>query len=164
MTLRDNAGNAIGNHNPLAGKMYIEGRTANTTAVSNGSNVPAAATTVGVQVVKQFSIPELDWSYVALAGGIIDTADKVAKAAAGSGIRNYVANIQLINAGTVATEFVIKDGVTIIWRTFLPANMTAPVDITFFNPLKSTANAAINIACITTGAAVYANVQGYAAP
>jgi len=42
--------------------------------------------------------------------------------------------------------------------------MTEPVEIAFYNPLKTTANAALNFACITTGAQVYVNAQGYTAP
>jgi hypothetical protein len=37
-------------------------------------------------------------------------------------------------------------------------------EIIFTNPIKTTANAALNFACITTGAAVYVNAQGYTAP
>ena len=49
-----------------------------------------------------------------------------------------------------------------IWRGNLPAN--APnVPIEFPDPLRTTANAALNFACITTAAAVYVNAQGFTA-
>jgi hypothetical protein len=89
----------------------------------------------------------------------------VLRAAAAAGIRNYVTSIDVRNAhATVATEVVIKDGATVIWRQLLPAAMAAPVEITFPTPLRGTAATAMNVACITTGAQVYANAQGFAAP
>ena len=65
---------------------------------------------------------------------------------------------------TVATEVVIKDGATVIWRQPLAAAMPAPVEIIFPTPLRGTAATAVNFACLTTGAQVYVNAQGYAAP
>ena len=105
-----------------------------------------------------------DWSYAAASGGIINTADMVVKAAAGVGLCNYLCSLQLRNAAAVATEVVVKDGATVIWRGQLPASMAGNEDILFPIPLKSSANAALNVACITTAAAVYCNCQGYVAP
>jgi hypothetical protein len=54
-------------------------------------------------------------------------------------------------------------GTQTIWVDHLPAN--APMaEIIFENPLKTTAATAMNFACITTGAAVYVNAQGFTAP
>ena len=83
---------------------------------------------------------------------------------AGAGIRRYVTAIQVINTNAVATEFVIKDGATVIWRIWLPASMTTPWDIDFPTPLRSSANAALNAAAITSGASIYLDAQGYTAP
>lgn len=149
-----------GNPERIAGRAV----TANYTAVANGDTADIITTLVGAIVAKPYSIPELDWQYAAAAGGIINTTDVAAKAAAAAGIRNYVTSIQVRNTNAVATEFVIKDGATVIWRTQLPASMAYAQTVTFPTPLKGTAATAINIACITTGAAVYANLQGYSAP
>lgn len=46
----------------------------------------------------------------------------------------------------------------------LPANMTTPWDIDFPTPLRSSANAALNAAAITSGASIYLDAQGYTAP
>lgn len=149
-----------GNPERIAGRAV----TANYTAVANGDVADIITTLVGAVIEKPFSIPEADWQYAALAGGIINTTDVVVKAAAAAGIRNYVTAIQVRNTNAVATEFVIKDGATVIWRTQLPASMTDSQTVTFITPLKGTAATAVNVACITTGAAVYANLQGYSAP
>lgn len=162
--IKDQAGNAYSLTNQVPIRGYGVARTANPATYTNGVASDLTITTVGALVAKPYSIPELDWQYAGVAGGIIDTVDKVAKAAGAAGIRNYVTGVDLINVGTVATEFVIKDGATVVWRTFLPANMTTPVDVTFSTPLRGTAATAVNLACITTGAAVYANTQGYQAP
>jgi hypothetical protein len=145
----------------------IAGRalTANYAAVATGDVADLITTLYGALIQKPYAIPESDWSYAAAAGGIINTTDVPVRAAGAAGIRNYVTSATFSNASaTVATEVVIKDGAsTVLWRGFLPAN-AANVAVTFPNPLRGTAATAVNVACITTGAAVYANLQGYIAP
>jgi hypothetical protein len=136
---------------------------ANQAAMSaTGDLVHLMATMIGALVQKPFSIPEADWSYTGAA--VTNTTDVVLAAAAGVGIRRYITAIQLKNTNATATEVVIKDGATVIWRLLLPANMATADTIAFPSPLKSTANAALNFACITTGASVYVAAQGYTAP
>jgi hypothetical protein len=106
------------------------------------------------------------WSYAAASGGIENTSDVAIKAAAGAGRYNYLTAVQLMNADdTVGTEVVVKDGSTVIFRTHLAplAASTAPVPvhIPFNPPLVGSNNTALNVACITTSAKVYANAQGY---
>jgi hypothetical protein len=102
--------------------------------------------------------------YAAAAGGIVNTTDVVLTAAGAAGIRNYITHLDLINRAAVETEFVIKDGAsTVIWRTSLPASMTIAAEFNFPTPLKGTAATALNAACVTTGAAVRCNAQGYKA-
>jgi hypothetical protein len=141
------------------------GYSANPVAVTTARGVDLLATLIGALVTKPYAIPEADWQYAAAAGGIINTTDVVLRAAAAAGIRNYVTSIDVRNAhATVATEVVIKDGATVIWRQLLPAAMASPVEITFPTPLRGTAATAMNVACITTGAQVYVNAQGFVAP
>lgn len=131
--------------------------------VATGDTADFITTLQGVQVIRPWQIPELEWSYAAAAGGIINTTDVVLSAAAGAGLRRYITSMTLSNNSATATEVVLKDGATIIWRGHLPGN--APTsEIVFTNPLKTSANAALNVACITTAAAVYVNAQGYTAP
>ena len=129
---------------------------------ATGDLVHLMATMIGALVQKPYSIPEADWSYTGAA--VTNTTDVVLAAAAGAGIRRYITAIQLKNTNATATEVVIKDGATVIWRLLLPANMATADTIAFPSPLKSTANAALNFACITTGASVYVAAQGYTAP
>ncbi len=149
-----------GNPVRLAGRAL----TANYTAVATGDTADLVTTLVGALIQKPYAIPEADWQYAAASGGIINTTDVAVKAAAAAGIRNYVTAIQLRNTNATATEFVIKDGATVIWRTQLPASMADAQMVEFPTPLRGTAATAVNVACITTGAAVYANLQGYIAP
>ena len=132
--------------------------------VATGDVADFVTTTQGAQIVRPWQIPEQEWSYAAAAGGISNTTDVVLAAAAGTGLRRYITSIDLKNISATATEVVIKDGATVLWRGHLSANMTEPVEIAFYNPLKTTANAALNFACITTAAQVYVNAQGYTAP
>jgi hypothetical protein len=134
------------------------------TTVASGDTTDLVTTLQGILISRPWQIPELEWSYTAAAGGIVNTTDVVLAAAAGAGLRRYLTSLQIKGTNGVATEIVVKDGATIIWRGHVSANMLDMNVITFSNPLRTTANAALSIACITTGAAVYVNAQGYTAP
>lgn len=134
------------------------------TVSATGDVADLITTMVGALIQKPYAIPEADWQYAPTAATTVNT-DVVVKAAAGAGIRNYITGFQVMNThATVATEFVIKDGATVIFRSWLPANMQGDHDYRFATPLKGTANAAINFQAITTGANIYVNAQGYVAP
>lgn len=110
-------------------------------------------------MITPYSVSNLTWNYPSASGGITNTTDVAIKASAGAGISNYVAAIQVSNASaTVATEVVIKDGATVKERIHCPA-MMPNTNITFPIPIKGSAATALNVACITTGAAVYVNAQ-----
>lgn len=152
-----------GNPVRLAGRAL----TAHYTAVATGDVADLVTTLVGALVTRPFAIPEQDWVYAAASGGIVNTTDVAIAAAAGAGLRRYLTGISIQNASaTVATEVVIKDGSTVIWRGYVgtSALLNSAVSVVLPTPLKTTANTALNVACITTGAAVYVNAQGYTAP
>lgn len=134
------------------------------TTVTTGDTADLVATLQGVQVTRPWQIPELEWSYASAAGGIVNTTNVVLSATAGAGLRRYITTLQLKNTSVVATEVVLKDGSTIIWRGHVSASMTSSEEIVFNNPLRTSANEALNVACITTAAAVYVNAQGFTAP
>lgn len=163
MIIRDQAGNPIHSANPLPIREYGIARTANIATQSNGAISDMTLTSIGTQVTKPYSIPELEWQF-AVAAPVITAVDTVAKAAGAAGIRNYMTNLQFINTGATATEIVIKDGATVIWRGFAPANMTSMYDCHFITPLKGTAATALNIGVVTAAGNVYFNCQGYQAP
>lgn len=139
------------------------GATSAYTSVANGDVADMITTVQGVQIVRLNQIPELEWSYVAAANGITNSSDVVLAAAAGSGLRRYLTSIQIKNANSNYGEVVIKDGSTIIWRGYLPPNMVNADVITFSDPIKTSANAALSVA-VAGGAQVYVNAQGYTAP
>jgi hypothetical protein len=136
----------------------------------SGDPVPARGDDYGVIGGGSGGPPSADsWFYAAASGGIADDQVVALKAAAGANMANYLTQIDLMNAdASVATEVEIRDGTTVIWRSFLPAMAanTTPVinPITFNPPLRSSPNAALNIKCATTSAVVYANARGYSAP
>ena len=132
--------------------------------VATGDIADLVTTLQGVLVTRPWQIPELEWSYVSAAGGIVNTTDVPLAGAAGAGLRRYITSMQLKNINATATEVVLKDGSTIIWRGHVSASMTTSEEVVFNNPLKTSANAALNVACITTAAAVYVNAQGFTAP
>jgi hypothetical protein len=162
------AAGQAGHDTPIAGApVRIAGRavTANYATVTNGDTADLLCTLVGALIQKPYAIPEQEWSYAAASGGITGTSDVEIKAAAAAGIRNYLTDIDITNAhASVATEVVVKDGSTVIWRSYFPALSVGARHIHFANPLRSTAATALNVACITTGTATYVNAQGYTAP
>jgi hypothetical protein len=141
----------------------LEGRTSSKTSVTSGQAVRPIATTDGRLVTRLNSIPENEWQYAAASGGITNTTDVALVAAQGAGIKNYLTGLSVANASATATEVVVKDGSTVIWRSYVAANLPLK-DIPFPTPLQSTANAALNVACITTGTQTYISAQGYKAP
>jgi hypothetical protein len=147
--------------NPLA--IGLECRTSSKTSVTNATLVRSISTVDGRQITRLNSIPENEWQYAAASGGITNTSDNVLIAAAGAGIKNYLTGLSVANASATATEIVVKDGSTVIWRGYLAAN-AALNKISFQTALQSTANTALNVACITTGTQTYVNAQGYKAP
>lgn len=137
---------------------YLEG------AAGVTSKPVGEATPLPVKSAAQPAVTTSDWKYAAASGGIVNTTDVAIKAAAGAGIKNVLTSLQIINThATVATEVVVKDGSTIIWRAEFPAVMKEPAVINFATPLVSSANTALNVAAITTGSKVYVNAQGYTA-
>lgn len=150
---------------PIAGNpVRVAGRALNAmfTTVGLGDTVDLVTTLSGALITRPFAIPEADWSFASPAGGVVNTTDVVLAAAAGGSLRRYITSMQISNANATATEVVLKDGSTIIWRGHLPANAPGR-DIEFATPLKTSGNAALNFACITTGAQVYVSAQGYTA-
>jgi len=160
-------GSSLGG-NPVT--IGIEARTATKTAVSSGQVVRPIGTTDGRLVVCPHSIPENEWAYAAASGGIVNTTTAVTiKAAAGANVRNYITSFQIqAEALTNATEVAIRDGAggTVLWRIKVPTTGLPLLNVTFADPLKSTANTLLEVVTLTASGtgAVYVNAQGYIAP
>ena len=153
---------------PVAGNPILNGmeaRSSDPTAVASGDVVRMIATLLGKQVVYPYALPGTDWHYAAASGGIVNTTGVTAKTAGAAGVRNYVTRAEIINGhATVSTDFQIRDGAagTVLWRGFLQA-AGGGVAAVFDPPLRGTAATLIEIACGTTGSAVYANLHGFSA-
>jgi hypothetical protein len=144
-----------------------ESRTSNKTAVTNGLACGDISTAVGAKIVKPYSIPEADWQFASVAGGIVmSTADTALAAAAGAGLKNYLTGLHISHDALGAvTEYVIKDGSTVIFRGKLQTAAAENIPIRFASPLKTSANAALNFALGSSVAGgVFVNAQGYVAP
>lgn len=133
------------------------------TAGSNGRNMSWMGTVVGAGVVRPYSIPESDFQAAGASGGLTTTTAVAIRAAGASGIRNYLTGLALANNSATATEVVVLDNATVIWRGFLAAGASL-VAIPFPTPLRGTAANAMNIRAETAGAAVVWSAQGYQAP
>ncbi|WP_225205096.1 hypothetical protein [Novosphingobium huizhouense] len=119
-------------------------------------------------LVTQPALSATYWQYAAVTGGIVNsTADVAVKAAAGASVRNYVCAIDITHDVLgAATEIVVKDGTTVMWRGKLQTAATDTAlgagDIAFSPCLRGTANTAVNVAAVSavTGG-IYVNLRGY---
>lgn len=135
--------------------------TANYTAVASGDVADYITTTVGAQVMRPNSIPELEWQSVLT---ITNTTSTAIQAAAGVGLKRYMTNLVYQNTNATATVFNILRGTTVIATVSAPASMANPVSIPLPTPLQTAANEALNVQAVTTGANLIVNAQGYTAP
>ena len=135
--------------------------TANYTAVASGDVADYITTTVGAQVTRPNSIPELEWQAVLT---IVNTTSTAIQAAAGAGLKRYLTNLVYQNTNATATVFNILRGTTVIATVSAPASMANPVSIPLPTPLQTAANEALNVQAVTTGANLIVNAQGYTAP
>lgn len=146
--------------NPVA----VGGRAsnANITAMSaTGDLVAQLMTMIGAAVNKPFSLPEADWQYTAT---IVNNTSTPMQAAGGAGIKKYLTGFTYQNTNATATVVNILRGTTVIFTFSAAASMTVPETITFHTPLQTAANEALNVQCVTTGANLLVNAQGYTAP
>jgi hypothetical protein len=102
-----------------------------------------------------------EWSGTTGATPITTTSVIPVKAAAGAGVRNYLGSLYIGNAhASVSTAITILDGASIIGVCWVKASAD-PVMLYFDPPLRSSANAALNMQCATTGASVHVTATGW---
>lgn len=162
-TVGQAAHDAVVSGNPVM--VAGEARSTEPTAVASGDVSRMMLTLLGKQLTLPYAMPGSTWSYAAASGGIVNTTGVTAKLAAGAGVRNYITSIQVINGhASVDTDVQIRDGAagTVLWRGFAKfggGGISCKCD----PPLRGTANTLVEVACGTTGAAVYVNLQGFVA-
>lgn len=140
-----------------------DARSSEPAAVSSGDAVRSIFTLLGKQVVVPWSLPSSLWSYPAPSGGVTDTNDRAIQSAAGAGIRSYCASLSITNAhASTGTEVLIVDGYggATLWRGYAPPSTT--LQCIFPSPLRGSANTPLLYFCVTSGAHVYLNAQGFA--
>ncbi len=147
----------------------IDCRTSTKTVVANGQVVRPIGTTDGRMVVRPHSVPELEWSYAAAAGGILNTTTAVTIKSNVASLRNYLTSMQIRSETlTNATEIAIRDGAggTVLWRTKISSSGMIDTQFHFECPLRSTANTLLEVVTLTASGTgtVYFNAQGYVAP
>ena len=111
-------------------------------------------------MVIQSALTASQWNYAGVTGGITTTT-AVTVSAATATVRNYMRSIQFSNSSATASEIVVLDNVTVIWRGRAPASMTTTENITFDPPLKGSINTAMNVQMVTTGTATVVSAQGW---
>jgi hypothetical protein len=152
---------ATGNPVRIGGKVVT---TPDTTLI-HGDAADLSMTSAGQVIQKPFGSAENDWVYAAAASGITTATAIDFKTAPGANLRNYVTGITIgADALTTATELVIREGSTILFRIKIPITGLVTNQISFPTPLRNpTVNTALTVATLTapgTGA-IYFNAQGY---
>lgn len=133
-----------------------EARSSENTAVANGDVARLITDLVGKLITSPYAPSDLTWQGT---GSKTDTSDLAVKAAAGSGVRNYITSIIVANTSSTDTTVIVKDGSTEICRVPAPANSGAVLQ--FPVPLKGTANTAVNIASAASVSTMYITAAGY---
>lgn len=95
----------------------------------------------------------------AVTAAMTGTSSTALFAAGGSGVKNMLSSIVLVNSSAVNTVVEILDGAAIIGYAYAPANSMSGV--TFNTPLRGSANTALNVRNVTTAANVYATGTGW---
>lgn len=151
-----------GNPTRIAGRAL----SASYTTVSTGDTADLVMTLDGRVVTLPGAIPENTWNYAGASGGITNTTAVTLKAAAASGIRNYLKTMQILNSSAVASEFSVRDGAggTVLFRGYAPATMLVAQNIQFDPPLRGTAATLLEVVMATTATATLVNAQGWIAP
>ena len=114
---------------------------------------------VGKLIVLPYANPE---NFVSgKTAAIVDTTRTAVIAAQGAGVRLYITQLVVTNGhDTVGTQVSIEDGTTTIASVWAE-QMGGGAALTFPTPLRLTANTALNVSCVTTGANVLVSASGY---
>jgi hypothetical protein len=132
----------------------------------NGASWDRAPGNTNGLLTQPFALAPNRWSYAAATGGIVNTTTAVTiAAAAGAGLRNYLASIEIDNDVLgAAVEIAVRDGAagTVLWRGKLQTAAQSGRSHTFATPLKGTANTLMEFVVLTavTGG-VYFNGHGF---
>ena len=107
--------------------------------------------------------PASPWYYAAPTGGLTDNTSHTLTAGV-TNQRNFLTALQFNNAGTTASEIVILDNATVIWRGYAPASAAHGEEANFDPPLQSSKGNALNVQMVTTGSATRVSAQGFIDP
>jgi hypothetical protein len=128
-------------------------------ALNNGQRSNFITTLDEKQIIQPYANPEN-----AVFGNVssTDTADHLLLGAPGSGLKNYVVNVNMSNTGASTTLITFKDGNggSVLWYGIAPAgggSNPPPFEV----PWHGSANTAIYFACGTASSTVYVSAAGY---
>jgi hypothetical protein len=81
------------------------------------------------------------------------------KAAAATGLRNYLTDLTVTNSSATGTLATVLDGATVIWQGWLAAGQS--ITQQFATPLRGTAATAMNVNSSVAVTSLYAAASGY---
>jgi hypothetical protein len=101
--------------------------------------------------------------YSSATGGLTTTTpDQIA--AGQVGLRNFLSCLQYNNRSATASEIVVLDNATVIWRGYAPASQANTTHILFDPPLQTVANSPLKVGMVTTATATVVSAQGFVDP
>lgn len=147
---------------PAAGNPVLVGAyavNAEPAAVANADAARLITDLFGKLITLPYANPE---NFLAgKTAAITDTTRTAVIAAQGAGVRIYATHVIVTNShATVGTVVKIEDGTSEIYNGYAAA-LGGGFSVTLPVPLRLTANTALNVSCVTTGASVYASASGY---
>lgn len=100
------------------------------------------------------------WYYASPTGGLTDATSHQLTPAVPTQ-RNFCSGFQMANKSATASEIVILDGATVIWRGYSPASASKSDSFNFDPPLVSSPGNALNVQMVTTATQTIVSAQGF---
>ena len=118
--------------------------------------------TLVLVIVSMFTLTAFaDWNYATPVASPITNTTPVAIVAANSALKTTVKSFQIFNShATVGSVVTLRNGTTVLWTGYSPANGVHPIVVNLDVPLIGSTNTALNFVVETTGANVFISAQG----
>lgn len=128
---------------------------------ANLEYTPMGVDSAGRSVTKPFAAEE---ARIEGYNSVVSTSVTTLVAAAGTGLRNYITDIQIANTGATTTLITFRSGggTSVLGYTIAPTGGGS--NITFQTPMRTLANETFDFQPTTASSVLFATVKGFKAP
>lgn len=139
----------------------VRNDTVSSFASNNTDYTPFATDSAGRYLIKPFAAEE---ARVEGHNSVVSTSVTTVIAAAGTGLRNYITDLMIVNSGATTTALTLKDGAgSIMGFAIAPTNGGSNM-VGLAIPFRTGANASFDIQPTSASSILYFTAKGYKAP